>query len=64
MNLISLQVPSDVQCFKEDKALHLFVWLPSYSMLKIADMNEVYADYAKPGGWNGLYQAFAIIYVF
>ncbi|KAK3189192.1 hypothetical protein Dsin_028753 [Dipteronia sinensis] len=22
------------------------------SMLKIADMNEVYADYAKPGGWN------------
>ncbi|KAH7571074.1 hypothetical protein JRO89_XS05G0248700 [Xanthoceras sorbifolium] len=22
------------------------------SMLKIADMNEVYANYAKPGGWN------------
>ncbi|XP_002513153.2 alpha-galactosidase 1 isoform X2 [Ricinus communis] len=22
------------------------------SMLKIADMNQVYADYAKPGGWN------------
>ncbi|KAK9275087.1 hypothetical protein L1049_022346 [Liquidambar formosana] len=22
------------------------------SMLKVADLNEVYADYAKPGGWN------------
>ncbi|KAJ0094653.1 hypothetical protein Patl1_14946 [Pistacia atlantica] len=23
-------------------------------MLKVADLNEVYADYAKPGGWNDL----------
>lgn len=26
---------------------------PWISMLYTADMNEVYADYAKPGGWNG-----------
>lgn len=24
-----------------------------YSMLKIANLNEFYAPYAKPGGWNG-----------
>lgn len=24
------------------------------SMLSKADMNEVYADYARPGGWNGM----------
>lgn len=23
------------------------------SMISIADMNEVYADLARPGGWNG-----------
>lgn len=23
-------------------------------MLSRADMNEAYADYARPGGWNGL----------
>lgn len=24
-----------------------------YSMISIADMNEVYAEHARPGGWNG-----------
>ncbi|KAH1255990.1 Alpha-galactosidase 1 [Glycine max] len=31
------------------------------SMLSKADMNEVYADYARPGGWNELPQAPLII---
>lgn len=29
--------------------------MTSCRMLTIADMNEVYADHAKPGGWNGQY---------
>ncbi|KAG5041869.1 hypothetical protein JHK87_005784 [Glycine soja] len=34
---------------------------PIDSMLSKADMNEVYADYARPGGWNELPQAPLII---
>lgn len=30
-------------------------------MLKIADMNEVYADRAKPGGWNGQCISFGLM---
>ena len=27
--------------------------LDLYSMISIADMNEIYAAHARPGGWNG-----------
>lgn len=33
---------------------YLVFVFPSFdSMISRADQNEVYADYARPGGWNG-----------
>ena len=29
--------------------------MPFDSMISRADQNEVYAELARPGGWNGLY---------
>lgn len=44
------------------ESLNVFFYL--YSMLANADMNEFYAEHARPGGWNGIYQQEENIYVF